>query len=127
MAGINAPLHALTLRGDIESEIYDLAEYCVELLRVNTVHKLPGFNTNLHKLQTSGALHLTWRVENDLREKPGDVTFLGVGQGRLATGSSGRFQIISQDLVNRQSIVKWTSPDSWGIAFWPWDQDGGRY
>ena len=56
-------------------------------------------------------------MENDLREKP--------GYSLPDLGSSGRFQIISQDLVNRQSIVKWTSPDNWGIAFWPWDQMAG--
>ena len=116
-ASINAGLHALELKGAIESEIFDLAEYCLGLLRVNTVHKLPGFDKQLHTLQSSCALHLTWRVENDLREKP--------GYSLPDLGSSGRFQIISQDLVNRQSIVKWTSPDSWGIAFWPWDQMAG--
>ena len=75
-AGINAPLDALTLKGCIESEISDLAEYCVRLLRVKRVHELPDFHKKLHKLQRSSALHLTWRRENDLREKPGEAVFL---------------------------------------------------
>lgn len=74
---VNTELDAVTLKGDMASEFFDLAAYLASwLAQVGRVKKWDGWTSKHHKIQGIHNFHITWRRRASLRQKPSDVPFV---------------------------------------------------